>query len=366
MKAKFLHTADIHLGVKINNKNFSLREREKRRIELWESFEKIINIAKDESVNYLFIAGDMINQDYCSFKDMKRIISLFEKIKNTKVIITCGNNDPYTITSLYEFADWPSNVHLFKNTEKVEKLEFEDNICIYSLSCGKGNLGNKVEQIYNIKTDNTKINILLIHADALNDDNNGLHIDSNIIKYKFNYCAMGHIHDYLCLEPNIVYPGIPEPFDYGNGNKKHGIIKGEIDFDNLYTEFLPISSREFVSKEIFIEKDYDFNKILDLIKASDNQIDIMKDFVEIKLTGTVSNEISMEEIKNEAKQFFYHIEFVDNYIYEKSVVESVGKLRGNIIENYIIQFENTDKSNKISEKAFELGLQILKSEEVGK
>ncbi len=369
MKATFLHTADIHLGVKINNKNFSLREREKRRIELWDTFEKIINIAKEECINYLFIAGDMINQDYCNFKDVKRIISLFEKIKNTNIIITCGNNDPYTITSLYEFVEWPSNVFFFKNTDKVEKFDFEkDNICIYSLSCGENNYENKIEQIYNIKADNSKVNILLLHADATDDKKDGLHIDSNIIKYKFNYCAMGHIHDNLSIEPNVMYPGTPEPYEFSDNkdNYRHGVIKGEIDLDYLHTEFLPISNRKFVYKEVIIEKDYDFNQILDLIKATENKIDIMKDFVKIKLVGTVSNDVSIEEIKNEAKQFFYYIEFEDEYTYEKSVVESVGKLRGNIIENYIVQFENTDKSDKISEKAFELGLQLLKSEEVGR
>lgn len=365
MKAKFLHTSDVHIGVKINNKNFSLREREKRRIELWETFERIINIVKDRELQYLFIAGDLINLDYCNFKDIKRIISLFERIKNTNVIITCGNNDPYSITSLYEFANWPSNVYLFKNTDKVEKLEFEDGVCIYSLSCGIGNHREKVEQIYNIKTDSTKINILLLHAETVNDINDGLYINPEIIKYKFNYCAMGHIHDYLCLEPNIIYPGTPEPFSFNyNNNDRHGVIIGEIDNDYLYTEFLPISNRKFIYKEVNIEKDYDFNKILDLIKEADSSIDIMKDFVKIKLTGTVSNEVSMEEIKNEAKQFFYYIEFQDDYSYEKSVTETIGKLRGNIIESYITQFENVDKSNKITEKAFELGLQILKSEDI--
>lgn len=366
MRATFLHTSDIHLGVKINNKSFSLREREKRRIELWETFERIINIVKDRGLKYLFIAGDMINQDYCNFKDIKRIISLFERVKDTNVVITCGNNDPYSITSLYEFAQWPSNVHLFKNTEKVEKLEFADGVCIYSLSCGKGNHGDKVEQIYNIKTDNTKINILLLHAETVNDINDGLYINPEIIKYKFNYCAMGHIHEYLSLEPNIIYPGTPEPFNFEyNQNDRHGVIVGEIDLDYLFTEFLAISNRKFVYKEVNIEKDFDFNQILDLIKETENKIDIMKDYVKIKLTGTVSNEVSMEEIKNEAKQFFYYIEFQDEYSYEKSVTETIGKLRGNIIESYITQFENVDKSNKITEKAFELGLQILKSEDIG-
>ena len=41
MKLKFIHTSDLHLGKKFDIKNFSLKERGKRRQELWDSFDEI-------------------------------------------------------------------------------------------------------------------------------------------------------------------------------------------------------------------------------------------------------------------------------------------------------------------------------------
>ncbi|QSX04897.1 DNA repair exonuclease [Sedimentibacter sp. zth1] len=363
MIATFLHTADIHLGVKLKNRGFSLSECEKRRLDIWDTFENIIKIANEENIKYLLIAGDLIDQQYCNFKDMKKISLLFKKINNTKVIITCGNKDPYSITCLYDYIKWPENVFIFKNTEDISKFEFEeDNICIYSLCWGEDNAADMEDEIYNLKVDSDKINILLEHCSIDTEDNCPLTLDESIIKHKFDYCALGHIHKYTVIERNVIFPGTPEPFDYDYVNYEHGIIKGWISKEDLKTEFVPICNRRLISKKIVIKNDYDYNKILDSIRQVGENINIMKDYVKIELAGTISNDISINEIKDAAKQFFYYIDFEDNYTYEKSVTESIGKLRGNIIENYITQFEKEDNQDKLYEKAFELGLQLLKNE----
>lgn len=62
------------------------------------------------------------------------------------------------------------------------------------------------------------------------------------------------------------------------------------------------------------------------------------------------------------RNFFYSIDFIDSYSYEKSITEAAGKIKGNIIENYITQFEKENNQDELYEKAFELGLNLLKSE----
>lgn len=365
MNVTFLHTADIHLGTKfVNNKQFSLKEREKRRSELWDTFNEIINIAKKDKINYLLIAGDLIAESYSRFKDIQRIIKGFEQIPDTKVIITCGNNDPYShITSMYRFVRWPENVYLFSNTDKTEVYtsDDDDDVCIYSVSWDEDKEFDVAEEIYNIKTDKDKINILLLHCDVNNQSEHS--IDSNIIKYKFNYCALGHVHNYTEVERNIIYPGTPEPLNFTEEGQ-HGIISGEISNNHLVTTFVPIAKRKFVTREINLEVGYNFNRILDLIKNSGGKFDNMTDYVKVILNGTISNHISIDEIKNEASQFFYYIEFEDNYIYEKNLDEPDKEIKGSILESYIMQFENIDKTDKKYQQAFELGLQVLRREKV--
>lgn len=73
MKLKFIHTSDLHLGKKFDINNFSLKERQKRRQEIWDSFEEIIRTAKIRETQYLFIAGDLTEGDYISYRELNKI-----------------------------------------------------------------------------------------------------------------------------------------------------------------------------------------------------------------------------------------------------------------------------------------------------
>ena len=360
-KIKFIHTSDIHLGTKLNNKQFSLKEREKRREELRDTFDEIINIAKEEQISYLFIAGDMTQGEYLNFKGLKKISQKFETIIETKIIICCGKNDPYNINVLYEYFDWPENVYFIKNSENVQKINFkEDNLCIYSLSWSNSHENNNCQLIYDISVDEDMINILLLNCDT-DLESNKFPINSNLIKNRFDYCALGGKHQFTKIEDNIVYPGTPEPLSFDEAGE-HGIIKGIIEKGSLIYDFYPIAKRKFVNRNIEIDLSYSFNKILDKIKFSGDTISNIKDYIKVNLTGLVNADISVDEIKNEAKQFFYYIEFEENFVYKNVDENNYEDNDFNIIESYKLQFKNHD--NKLEKKAFELGLEVLRKEKV--
>ena len=55
---KFIHIADVHLGALPDAGKAYSKERGK---ELWETFAKVIQICEEEKVDFLFIAGDFID-----------------------------------------------------------------------------------------------------------------------------------------------------------------------------------------------------------------------------------------------------------------------------------------------------------------
>lgn len=363
MKPKFIHTSDIHLGVKFNIKQFSLKEREKRREELWDTFEEIIRIAKEEKVSYLFIAGDLTEGDYLKFKYLKKIIQQFNAISDTKVIITCGSNDAFNINSIYDYIEWPNNVYIFRNTDSIQKLTFsEDNLCIYSLSWDNPDSNLNSQLIYDISVDDKYINVLLLHGD-IDIESEMLPINKDLIKNKFDYCALGSKHNYLKVLDNIVYSGSPEPLSFDEP-EDHGIVLGSLEKHNIEYQFFPIAKRKFVTRHIELNITYSFNKILDLIKFSGDTFSNIKDYVKVVLTGTVNTDISMEEIKNEAKQFFYYIEFEENYIFKSFQEKRYDGNDYNIIESYKLQFENHQE--KLEQQAYQLGIEVLRKEKVVK
>lgn len=363
MKIKFIHTSDIHLGKKFDIKNFSLKEREKRRQEIWDTFDEIIKLAKNEEIKYLFIAGDLTEGEYINFKSLKNIALKFKSIINTKIIITCGKSDPYNINSMYEYIEWPQNVYFIKNTESVEKINFpEDNLCICSMSWYNHEYNNKTQAIYDISVDESKINVLLLHSD-IDIESRNLFVNIDIIKNKFDYCALGGRHNFSKARINAAYSGSPEPMSFDEADE-HGVVMGTLEKKNAEFNLYPMAKRKFVTRHIDLEIDYSFNKILDLIKFSGQTFSNTKDYVKINLTGIVNTDISMDEVENEAKQFFYYIEFDENYIYKNSEEKIYDHNEFNIIESYKLQFENNQ--SKLEQQAFKLGLEVLRKEKVVK
>nr|WP_312579640.1 metallophosphoesterase [Sedimentibacter sp.] len=364
MKPKFIHTSDIHLGMKFNN-NFSLKEREKRREELWDTFDEIINTVKVEKIKYLFIVGDMIESEYFNYKGLKKIIQRFKSIEDTKVIITCGNKDPYNINSMYDYVEFPQNVFLIRNTEHVQKIDFnDDNLCIYCISQNNEYADNhKFQYVYDISVDEEKINVLLLYCNTenINEETPQVRFNIDLVKNKFDYCALGGKHNYNKLGNNVAYSGTPEPLSFNEGDE-HGIIKGILEKKNVIYDFLNIAKRKFINRDIEIDSTYGYNKILDLIKFSGDTFSNTKDYVRVNLTGNVNPDISIEEIKNESRQFFYYIEFEDNFSYKNTDEKRYEENEFNIIESYKLQFENL--SDKLEKEAFKLGLDALRKEKV--
>ncbi|MDW5299491.1 MAG: metallophosphoesterase [Sedimentibacter sp.] len=363
MKLKFIHTSDIHLGKKFDIEHFSLKEREKRRQEIWDAFDEIIKIARNEKIEYLFIAGDLTEGEYINFNSLNKISQKFNLIKETKVVMACGSSDPYNINSLYEYIQWPDNVLLVKSTDSVEKIYFsEDNLCLYSLSWDKSSGNEKSQLIYDISVDESKLNVLILNC-CLEQDCDKMPVNVDLIKNKFDYCALGGNHNFEQIRNNMAYCGTPEPLSFDEKDE-HGIIKGTLEKRNVEYSLQPIAKRKFITRNINLEATYSFNKILDLIKFSGDTFSNIKDYVKINLTGIVNTDISMEEIENEAKQFFYYIEFEENYSYKNTEDKNYDGYEFNIIESYKFQFEN--HQDKLEQQAFKLGLEVLRKEKVVK
>ena len=49
---KFIHTGDLHLGLKFKNVSFQQEKAIERRNELWSTFERIVKYAKDNKVDF--------------------------------------------------------------------------------------------------------------------------------------------------------------------------------------------------------------------------------------------------------------------------------------------------------------------------
>lgn len=204
---KFIHIADMHFDIPfttLSKNNLS----EQRRLEQRKILKKIIEYIKQNQIEYLFICGDLYEQEYVKTSTIQYINHLFEEIPETQIYITPGNHDPYLKNSYYNQYNWSKNVFIFNS--QIQKISHK-NVNIYGY--GFDNFYMKGKEIPPIE-EQDKINILLTHAqlDASNEEElyNPIH-KRELKKLNFDYIALGHVHKPSYQEEenqNIIYPRI--------------------------------------------------------------------------------------------------------------------------------------------------------------
>ena len=236
---KFVHIADVHLDIPFKTISDRADLGTKRRLEQRQALKDVIQFIKENNIEYLFISGDLYENEYIRESSIEYLNNLFKEIPNTKIYIAPGNHDPNIKNSYYNTFSWASNVKIFTN--RVEKVENSDaNIYGYGFNDFEM-LENKLEEIENL--DKNKINILITHGDLSESIYNPVK-KADLIEKDFDYIALGHIHK-RDDKTNIVYPGslISLGFDELG---EHGMIVGEIINKELNKKFIKADNAKLI------------------------------------------------------------------------------------------------------------------------
>lgn len=268
---KFIHLADVHLDMPFtslkNNKDLVKR----RRIEQKFIFRKAIDLVKEEQAKALFIAGDLFEDKFVEEDTILYIISCLTEISDVKVYITPGNHDPLIKSSPYNTYDWPENVFIFGSEVGMDTF---DDINIYGI--GFDDFEMDSQAVEEIKPEENKINILVTHA-TLDGASHKYHDIKTKWLDKFDYVALGHIHQPKVDDSKIIYSGslvaggFDEPFP-------HGLVVGEITKEKLKVKFVKMDDTQFNVKTLDISNYLSPNEVLD-------KLDLKDDIYKIILTG---------------------------------------------------------------------------------
>lgn len=234
---KFIHIADVHLGVTPDEGKAWSKKRER---EIWDSFAEVIAVAKREQPDFLFITGDLFHAQPLK-KELREVNALFEEIPGTKVLLVVGNHDYLRPQSQYLTYSWAKNVYIFRR-EEAECLAFpEDGVAVYGLSYWHREIR---ENLYDAlhPTDEGLINILLAHG---GDERHIPFVARRMIDNGFDYVAAGHIHRGGWLIPGrAVMAGSLEPTDC-NDVGPHGYWMGSLTKEASNICFYPIHKCEY-------------------------------------------------------------------------------------------------------------------------
>ena len=336
---KFVHIADVHLDTPFKTISDRADIGVERRLEQRNALKKVIDYIKANNIEYLFISGDLYDQEYIRESSISFLNDLFKQIPNTKIYIAPGNHDPYIKNSFYATYSWNNNVKIFTNV--VEKVE-NDNVNIYGFGFNNFEMNNN--QIKDIILDEPeKINILITHGDLGESKYNPMKL--NEIKSKgFDYVALGHIHKRDDTS-NIVYPGSLVSLGFDELGE-HGMIVGEIIDKKLNKEFVKVDDRKFVEFELDVSNIISEEELIEKINSINEENELYK----IILVGYRNFPINID-IKLINKNI---IKIKDNTKLKLDFKENNSTLKGLFVK----KLNERKNNNLIDEKTYEDILEI--------
>ena len=356
---KFVHIADLHLDAPFTALSEKGNLGKIRRLEQRNALKKVIEYCKENEVDYLFIAGDLYEQNYVKKTSIDYINNLFKEIENTKIFIAPGNHDPYLKNSIYATYTFSKNVHIFKE-EFLEKYE-DDNINLYGSAFTE--FYKEKISLENIENkENEKPNILLLHLDLNGTkDAEGLTYcpvsEATLKALNFDYIALGHIHkNNFEKNRNILYPGSLISFGFDELGK-HGMIVGEVKDGKLFTNFVPIDERSFEEETLDISA---LSTKEDIVEAINNMQLEEKTMYKIVLVGKRSFEVDTRELLQlVTKENVLKIKDKTILSLDLEELSEENSLRGIFIKEALKKLETGEATKEEIEKAIELGLEVM-------
>lgn len=355
MKISFIHTGDLHLGRQFHFENDVHEYGASRRMDLWQTFDKIINTAEKNHINFLLISGDLFDSEDTPLSEVKAAAERFSRLSTTQVVICPGNHDYYDDNHLYGLIDWPDNVSIFKKDEMTSFYFPETGTRIFGIGWTKDTYRQLPYSGAHLDLKEEDNNILMLHADAYHDKSNYMPVDVGDYAY-FDYIALGHVHKGAFISKRAAYCGCPEPLSFKDDGDQ-SVIVGQIDRHRLNTQPVLTRKRRFITATVAIDSDMTIDDIRRKCKAIDSDKERMRNFYRIRLTGYRDTLISVAALSEELSHLFYYVELDDSDLApDLDIDRMLAENQHNVVGQFIQEMRR-HQDDPIAKKALYYGLE---------
>ena len=216
------HLADIHLDAAFSDPPLPPEYGEMRRLDIRETVASVFRRVWEERPAAVLIAGDLFAARYVTPETVTFFRELCERSAPVPVLITPGNNDPFTEDSPYAILPWPDNVVIFDRPEWQCWQYPELPLAVHGFGYrGKDTAGDIFCRL-RVPRDG-RFHVAVGHGTERNHAQEGVKPRatfslSDILQPGLHYLALGHVHrlDPVAQESGFQawYPGPPEPLDF--------------------------------------------------------------------------------------------------------------------------------------------------------
>ena len=199
---RLLHMADAHFGKRFSSSRFGAESALKRRKTLEEALRLTVRYANENEADAILCAGDLIESGEIRPSDLKTLDDILSGLSRAKMYVVAGNHDPLDAFSPYRRLETDKLVLLPPGYSRT-MLSGDTALHAYSFPEAVQRL-NPLEGLP-LDMDAPR-NLLMLHCDAISPTSDYLPARMDFLR-RFDYCALGHVHQPLLLAPGIRYAG---------------------------------------------------------------------------------------------------------------------------------------------------------------
>jgi DNA repair protein SbcD/Mre11 len=362
--AKFLHIADVHLGIK----RYNLPDRTGDFFRAWS--EVIERYAIGRRVDFVVIAGDLFDRRVVEPQAANHAMAMLMKLREARipVVVIEGNHDQHEATSrfswLRSFSQWgfiyllepswsdgsPYMPEWSNETKKGAYIDIGDARLFGSTWYGS-TVGNVLPMLAQATLENRRpdaTNIMLLHSDIEGQLNHKVQHALSISKLitmrdAVDYLALGHTHKKFDIESWAFNPGSLEACSVDEVDVLRGAYLVETEGAKITTEFFEAGKDYFqrpfkrISHEVSNSEEPDevrediFATLQQHCAGLEEIEDEKKPIIEFSLRGQLgfkNSLLRLNEIKDRAYEEFNLLGLIiNNKTIPKQLAVAVGLSR---------------------------------------
>jgi len=332
---QFLHLADLHIGARITRFEEDIYKKllESR----FQALDNALNVARDKSVDFVLISGDLFDDNAVSLTDTQRV---YDRLKEQgfPVYVLPGNHDPCCAGSIWQRHPWDktegTSIHVLCHHEPEV---VRDGVTLYPCPVtSKTSCADPTNWIPLGEAGADIVRIGLAHGsvmdrDTLPEDDHPIPVNTTEV-HQLDYLALGHWHAQKLYSDTtgakrMAYPGTHEQMSFSQGsgfsigwsayvknpNREEflGATKGSALLVKIpshgavpVVESIDVGQYVWTNETIEVTDEVDLNTISSSLAQRSNP---ERELLRIKLKGVLSAEgiVQLDAFRNMLNRYLY-------------------------------------------------------------
>jgi len=209
---RFIHAADLHIDSPLRGlSRYEGAPLERLRGATRRALERMVDLAIEELVDFVLIAGDLYDRDWQDFHTGLFVREQMVRLgrANIRVFIVQGNHDAQGVIT--KQVPWPENVKVFSSrTAETVRLD-ELGVAIHGHSFPDREVPEDLVPGYPAAVPGC-FNIGMLHTSLTGIEGHDTYAPTTLPALKtkgYDYWALGHVHvrQVICESPRVIFPG---------------------------------------------------------------------------------------------------------------------------------------------------------------